>query len=114
MRSTNSSKVLIFFLLLFPALLLCAQGNEMADYYLFPVFTKGIVITKGGRQEANLNYNMIIEQMIFEQKGKYLALDHLETVDTVIINNRKFIPSGNVFYELGCKRGNYLICGAQG
>ena len=29
-----------------------------------------------------------------------MALDQLETIDTVYIQNRKFIPEGKVFYEV--------------
>jgi hypothetical protein len=38
--------------------------------------------------------------MIFETKGKYLALANVGVIDTVYIQNRKFIPVDKVFYEV--------------
>jgi subtilase family serine protease len=38
--------------------------------------------------------------MVFETKGKYLALVNVGVIDTVYIQNRKFIPVGKVFYEV--------------
>ena len=70
-------------------------------HYIFPTFNKGLVVMKGGNtKQSVLNYNTITQEMIFEQYGKRLALDKLETIDTVIIQDRKFIPKGKVFYEL--------------
>lgn len=47
-----------------------------------------------------LNYNTLTEEMIFYHTGKYLALDELETIDTVFIKQKRFIPVGKVFYEV--------------
>ncbi len=77
------------------------KATVLSPHYLFPEFTKGKVLLKGGTQrELKLNYNIITEEMIFEYPGKYLALSDIETVDTVFIQGRKFIPSGKVFLEL--------------
>lgn len=38
--------------------------------------------------------------MIFNNNGKYLAIADPENVDTVYINNSKFIPLDNKFYEV--------------
>jgi hypothetical protein len=38
--------------------------------------------------------------MVFETKGKYLALVNVGVMDTVYIQNRKFIPVGKVSYEV--------------
>jgi hypothetical protein len=77
------------------------KGNVISPHYLFPEFSKGTVLLKAGTpRELKMNYNMITEEMIFEYPGKYLALTNIETIDTVFILNRKFIPSGNIFHEL--------------
>jgi len=69
--------------------------------FLFPEFTAGTVkIKNNGSQTLPLNYNMVDEEMIFKQKGGFMALINLETIDTVYIQNRKFIPVGKVFYEV--------------
>ena len=73
----------------------------VSPHYLLPEFTKGKVLLKAGNpKELKMNYNIITEEMIFEYPGKYLALTGIETIDTVIILGRKFIPSGKIFHEL--------------
>jgi len=69
--------------------------------FVFPEFTTGTVKLKNnGSQSVPLNYNMVDEEMIFIQKGSYMALTDLENIDTVLIQNRKFVPVGKVFYEV--------------
>ena len=71
------------------------------SHYLFPEFTKGVVLMKTGvKNEALLNYNSLTEEMIFDNKGTKLALGQLEQVDTVYIQGRKFFPLNNKFVEL--------------
>jgi len=38
--------------------------------------------------------------MVFEQSGQQMAPDKIENIDTVYILDRKFIPAGQVFYEM--------------
>ncbi len=77
------------------------KGKVISPHYLLPEFTKGTVLLKAGApRELKMNYNIITEEMIFEYPGKYLALTNIETIDTVFILNRKFIPSGKIFHEL--------------
>lgn len=79
-----------------------AQQNGQAFYhYIFPAFAQGVVQQKSGEiNKALLNYNALTEEMIFDQSGQKMALDKTEMIDTVTIENRKFIPEGKVFYEL--------------
>jgi len=77
------------------------DSEKNPPHYIFPTFTNGTVIMKGGnKKQSVLNYNTVTQEMIFEQSGKRLAMDKLETIDTVIIQDRKFIPAGKVFYEV--------------
>lgn len=70
-------------------------------HYIFPEFTKGTVLMKTGvKNEAILNYNSLTEEMIFDTKGKKLAMTQLEQVDTVYIGNHKFFVQNNKFVEL--------------
>lgn len=70
-------------------------------HYLFPEFTNGLVLMKSGvRNEVLLNYNSLTEEMIFENKGTKLALNQLELIDTIYVDNRKFFPLNNKFVEL--------------
>ncbi len=70
-------------------------------HYLFPEFKKGTVLMKNGlKNEANLNYNSLTEEMVFENKGTKLAMTQKELVDTVYIDGRKFLPTAKNFIEL--------------
>jgi hypothetical protein len=87
---------------LFP-LNLEAQNDPVTTLpqFLFPKFSNGVVKMKAGNlYSASVNYNMIDEEVIFEQKGKYMALDKPELIDTVFIRNRSFVPVGKAFYEV--------------
>lgn len=93
-----------FFLLIFIAVatIVSAQIKVLeVTHYLFPEFTKGVVLMKTGiKNEAMLNYNSLTEEMIFDNKGTKLAVSQLEQVDTVYISGRKFFILNNKFVEL--------------
>ncbi|MBV5315484.1 MAG: hypothetical protein JZU47_19430 [Prolixibacteraceae bacterium] len=93
-----------FFLLIFTALatIVSAQIKVLeVTHYLFPEFTKGVVLMKTGiKNGAMLNYNSLTEEMIFDNKGTKLAVSQLEQVDTVYISGRKFFILNNKFVEL--------------
>jgi hypothetical protein len=75
-------------------------GKEV-HHYVLPAFVEGTVKQKSGEtNKALLNYNSVTEEMIFDQGGRQLALDKIENVDTVFIQDRKFVPFGSVFYEV--------------
>jgi len=77
------------------------QPGTALYHYVFPTFIEGTVKQKSGEvNKALLNYNSLTEEMIFEQSGRQMALDKTENIDTVYIENKKFIPAGNVFYEV--------------
>ena len=69
--------------------------------FLFPGFTKSLVKMKDGRDlVATINYNMVDEEMIFDQKGIYMALEKPQEIDTIYLQNRKFVPVDKSFYEV--------------
>jgi hypothetical protein len=77
------------------------KPEAVSAHYLLPDFVKGSVKMKNGNtQQAIVNYNMLTEEMIFEKGDVKLALDKLETIDTVYLGSRKFIPHEKVFFEL--------------
>jgi hypothetical protein len=74
---------------------------RVLSQYLFPGFSNGTVRFKTGpARDAMMNYNMLSEKMVFEKGGKYFDLVSTETIDTVYLRNRKFIPSDKVFLEV--------------
>ncbi|MBC7426045.1 MAG: hypothetical protein H7321_05870 [Bacteroidia bacterium] len=76
------------------------RGKEFY-HYVFPDFTEGTVKKKSGEiVKTLLNYNTITEEMIFQQAGTFRAFDNAERIDTVYIQNKKFVPAGMIFYEV--------------
>jgi hypothetical protein len=79
---------------------LFAQSTDNKSPYVFPEFVKGSVSQKGGGvAEAVLNYNVITQEMMFDQNGSRLVLDQADNIDTLYIANRKFIPARSVYFE---------------
>jgi len=77
-----------------------AQTNPGNSPYLFPAFVKASVLQKGGGvTEAEMNYNTLTEEMLFMEKGEKLVMDLAETVDTIYLGGKKFIPFGKVYYD---------------
>lgn len=91
------------FLLAFLSFNLLAQvdpGRPLPQF-LFPGFTKGIVIMKDGtRFYFVLNYNMVDEEMISEQNGVYRTTKNSQEIDTIYLQNKIFVPVGKAFYEV--------------
>jgi hypothetical protein len=94
---------------LLSVVLLCCNDGASAQtsnknplpQFLFPSFIKGVVKMKSSDSySAMFNYNMVDEEMIFNNKGQYLALDNINSVDTIFIGIRKFVPAQKVFYEV--------------
>jgi hypothetical protein len=97
---SNSVFLLIFAFVFFPAMRSNAQENPLPQF-LFNQFAKGTVLMNDGRKHTpNLNYNMVDEEMIFEENGKYQAMDKIMDVDTVYIGGIKFVPVEHKFYEV--------------
>jgi hypothetical protein len=80
-----------------------AQNDSIANLpqYLFPEFTNCTIRLKTGVTiTAVMNYNTLTEQMTFYQNGTLMDLNKPETVDTIFLQNTKFIFFENMFYEV--------------
>jgi len=67
--------------------------------YLFADFVEGSVLMKSGiTEKARLNYNTNNQEIGFMKDGQYMELTGLETIDTVYINGKKFMPYHEKFY----------------
>lgn len=95
-------KLSLIFLCLLPTLIIAQSAIEtVPPHYLFPAFGKAVVKMKlGGYQYADMNYNTVTEEMIFTQNNINLALDKPETIDSIYLNKRIFVPVNKKFYEL--------------
>jgi hypothetical protein len=102
--------IIIFLLVLFAApRFIYSQDVDAKNlsHYIFPEFRKGTIKFKNLQvQEMMLNYNSVTEEMIFDSNGKKLAIADPASIDTITIENRKFISGNNIFYEVA---GNYPV-----
>jgi len=70
-------------------------------HYVLDSFCKGKVQVKTGLVfEQMLNYNILSNEMIFDNGGRLMAISDPAGVDTVFIQGRKFIPGEGKFYEV--------------
>jgi hypothetical protein len=102
-RQTNITLAFVVVLIFSILPELWGQTDPVKPYpqLLFSSFTKSIVKLKSGStRSAMLNYNTVDEEMVFDQRGVYYVLDKPEEIDSVFIQNRKFIPVGKCFYEI--------------
>lgn len=104
MKLIYFSPVAIAFILLIGTVLnVNAQGNSDSPLpqFLFPVFADGVIVMKdASKSEARLNYNMVEEAMISEKAGVYWRSQNPALIDTIYLQNRKFVPVDNAFYEI--------------
>ncbi|MDQ2720205.1 MAG: hypothetical protein M3Z26_10680 [Bacteroidota bacterium] len=77
------------------------NSGVQLTHYVFNEFANGTVTMKSGETfNRHLNYNILTNEMIFNSDGKYMAIASPENVDTVNINDRKFIYLNNKFFEM--------------
>lgn len=116
LRTPNYSNVNILFI----SFILCMSGlssysqSQLVEisHYLFPEFIKGSVFMKSGvRQETIMNYNTLTEEMVFQDKGKILAIgnESVANIDSIIIIDRKFVPVESTFFELLYESGHQIF-----
>ena len=68
---------------------------------LFNHFIDGAVLLKSGALEkAPLNYNTDNQSIVFINDDRYMTLTGLENVDTIYIDDKKFIPIKEKIYEI--------------
>ena len=78
------------------------------SHYLLPEFRQGTVLMKDGRiNKVSLNYNSLTEEMIFENNDMKLAIGKhaLKNIDTINIEERKFVVLNNKFVEIVYQSG---------
>jgi hypothetical protein len=77
---------------------------------LFEKFIDGIVRMKSGSvEQVPLNYNTDNQNIVFIKNGKYLVADDLETIDTVYVQQKKFVPFNSSFYQLVTKTSSMSL-----
>ncbi len=93
-------KIIILLFFLTGTDLSAQEDEENVSHYVFADFILGNVKQKDGNSFSTLlNYNTLTEEMIFMNNGTNLALDKIETIDSVIINKHIYIPKDKAFFE---------------
>lgn len=103
-------KVILFTLSCLFILVPAFSQIEQDSGLLFPQFEEGVVVEKDGtRFNVLLNYNTILEEMLFTDGDNILRIAQPENIAIVNINDRIFeYASRNAFYERINFDGNYL------
>ena len=92
--------LIYFIILVFPLDAQTTPDGSMPQF-LFPDFTMGKVRLKNGNfQSILLNYNTVSEKMVYKKDDKLYDVVNSEIIDTVFIKESKFVPAGQVFYEV--------------
>jgi hypothetical protein len=94
--------IILSFLVSGVTLSLAGQTDSVKnpEQFMFPGFSVGVVKLKTGEKiPLRLNYNVATERMVFYQNNQVFDLTEYETVDTIYIQGRKFVPANRVFYE---------------
>jgi hypothetical protein len=101
-RSTSGLQLVIAFLLI-----QCIPANSQIEkyqnlpQYLNPDFAVSRVKMKAGKDmNILLNYNIVTERMVFFQKEQAYDLLNQGTVDTIYMNECRFIPYEKAFLEV--------------
>ena len=105
MRNTiiNLSLSIVLLMVSGSSAILIGQTTSKGDMpqYLFSEFAGSEVLMKSGVINTPvMNYNTVTEKMVFLNNDKYYDMTNPESVDTVILNECKFIPVGKAFYEV--------------
>jgi hypothetical protein len=93
--------VFIFFIIFINPLKAQTNSDGSSPQFLYPEFTMSKVRMKNGQiQNIILNYNTVSEKMVFQKDDNLYDLVNPEMVDTVFIQDSRFVPAGKVFYEV--------------
>src|SRR5665647_1206155 len=99
-------KVILFMLFMFlcPMFSFAQPTKDSAYFYkalLYEQFKNGTVLMKSGAIEnASLNYNTENQTVVFIKDGQYMILTGTELIDTIYMENKKFVPVNNKIYEV--------------
>lgn len=78
-----------------------SRSDGTMPQYLFENFSGGDILMKSGQvQNRILNYNTVTGKMVYTSEEKYYNLLNPDLIDTVYMQNEKFIPFGSAFCQL--------------
>ncbi|MBX2935376.1 MAG: hypothetical protein KF825_14115 [Ferruginibacter sp.] len=104
LRCVRKAYCILFFC--FVSLTVSAQQDSVTNLpnFLFPSFTNCLIKFKTGElKKAVVNYNVVDEELVFQQDNTYMTLESpaVDVIDTLYVGGRVFVPfNGTAFYEL--------------
>ena len=88
-------------LLLLPVIGFSQAGEIDKNGYLFEEFIEGNAMMKDGSVErAAFNYDAKNQSIVFKKGNQVMTLTGLDKVDTIYINDKKFVAVQDVVYEV--------------
>lgn len=103
MRKQHCRIALLAGLLLAPFINRAQTISDTLKYngYLYENFINGsVLLHKGSTENAPLNYNTNTQEIAFRQNDQVMVLSNPDDVDTVYIQDKKFIPIRGKFYAV--------------
>lgn len=77
---------------------------------IFEQFVEGKVLLKSGAiSEAPLNYLSTDQSILFKKEGVMYTLTELNSIDTIYISGRRFVPINNLVYEVVYDSGKVAL-----
>jgi len=96
-------RLILFIIFIFP-IITHAQfvtDSSRIKTFLYKDFKDGYVLMKSGVvEEAPLNYNSEDQGIYFIRNGKQMILTGLEEIDTIYLQNKKFVPLKSALFEV--------------
>jgi hypothetical protein len=102
-KSQHASGILVTIFITGCSVILSGQSNKDGSMpqYLYGEFSKSDILMKSGQvHNQEIDYNTLTQKMVFTRDSKYYDITNPEMVDTVYLNESKFIPVGKAFYEV--------------
>ncbi len=91
----------LIFITCFVCMVLPCEANNGKSIYLFDNFTEGTVLMNNkAKINTLLNYDAANRQMKYKDGDEIMILVNTQSVDTVFIGERRFIPAGRIFLEV--------------
>ena len=110
-KPVQMKTIIISISFILAAFMVSAQDAPDNSLYVFGKFQKGVVYLNDGDSVMRyMNYNAGTEEVVFEQQGKWMALDNLNLVKRIKIGENVFEPINGKFYQkIGiCAEGLYV------
>lgn len=98
---TGKSIMVVLVLTLVLPLKSQTKPDGSAPQFLFQDYSISKVRMKNGQnQTLILNYNTVSEKMVYQKDGNLYDMVNPQMVDTIFLQDCKFVPAGSVFYEV--------------